>query len=1125
MQNPRQRVLGKYELLHEINAGGNATVWKALYQEGASSEFVAVKVLHNRPGEDLVIQQMFDNEVRGLKMLQGSKNFARFIDAGYDKGLNQYCIIIEYFEKNFSQFLEENGPVSNLEEWKNSSEELINAVEIAHRRQIEHRDLKPANIMVRQISPESYELVLIDLGIARVPEFTEKNVTVREWHTPFYAPTNFDSFDEYARDVYALAAILLRMLISAEFTKAKNLHMWFKELKERQSIPEPIVNFLESAFYPSGQAVASIDAFRRSFHKALQDSSLSRAVRIPVFLNSLMWADFRSFDPELTGQELANMFRGDGVFALFKSVDGEIDQNVVYLIKNNYQISCKVKTHDSSTYLEAFAISELEEQLSEFKCSKGKEIDTLQFNIVFGTKLESMGKASIRDLLDFLKPESKIEIENPSLAEKIDLYRRMIDARKKAILGDEINIHFNGVEVRGKRCTFSFDGLKVYPEAQTYLEIKGLEKYSFEVIAVEEGYLELECTPVPTSLPDKGVLVRSLGPNKASFRRQIEALDKFSDSGLSVGLLPKVFEDPSSASSSELSDPLAFFGDLDEPKQEAVRIAMRSNDICLIQGPPGTGKTQFIVELVRQVVENSSNPVKILLVSQTHVAVDNALQRLRRSGFDSIIRVGRDEKISEESRDLVVDRQLAVWKESVESMAKMHMEMLATQASINVSDLEKACLLADLTDTLKPLPASPEVVKEELRTALSMELGQDQDDLEIFKQPQIELDEDAELLLRRLSKFGYRIEDLKAQVQKGKINELYQAELSKPGIAKLVRLYTIQRDWLRRFSFDLDLKQKVIRRTTLFAGTCVGFIGTPYLSDMEFDLCIIDEASKATATEMLVPLSRSKKAVLIGDSKQLPPNDEDLLRKVSILQEYNLTADDFGQTLFDELSDSLPDGSKTKLSIQYRMDQPIGSLISNSFYKGELLNGNQQPPDGLIKTMGKQVQWHDTSNLGDVRRETPYKHSYLNKLEIKLLLKFLRNLHKSIQSGEIKFPPGYLPSILVIAPYSKQVQEIRRELRINNLQARVETIDAVQGLEADFALISVTRSNTKKSFGFVGEDYWRRHNVALSRARHGLYIFGDAEFVISKKNGFRDALEHIVRHPESCATVKEGFKP
>jgi superfamily I DNA and/or RNA helicase len=68
-----------------------------------------------------------------------------------------------------------------------------------------------------------------------------------------------------------------------------------------------------------------------------------------------------------------------------------------------------------------------------------------------------------------------------------------------------------------------------------------------------------------------------------------------------------------------------------------------------VEGPPGTGKTTFITELVLQTLRANPN-ARVLLTSQTHVALDNSLERIvGQSGLAvSAVRIGQedDERIA-----------------------------------------------------------------------------------------------------------------------------------------------------------------------------------------------------------------------------------------------------------------------------------------------------------------------------------------------------------------------------------------------------------------------------------------------------------------------------------------------
>ena len=64
-----------------------------------------------------------------------------------------------------------------------------------------------------------------------------------------------------------------------------------------------------------------------------------------------------------------------------------------------------------------------------------------------------------------------------------------------------------------------------------------------------------------------------------------------------------------------------------DPTFKLILKALGSEDLFLMQGPPGTGKTTAIVEIILQLIKSKPN-ARILVSSETHVAVDNALDRL-----------------------------------------------------------------------------------------------------------------------------------------------------------------------------------------------------------------------------------------------------------------------------------------------------------------------------------------------------------------------------------------------------------------------------------------------------------------------------------------------------------------
>lgn len=93
-------------------------------------------------------------------------------------------------------------------------------------------------------------------------------------------------------------------------------------------------------------------------------------------------------------------------------------------------------------------------------------------------------------------------------------------------------------------------------------------------------------------------------------------------------------------------------------------------------------------------------------------------------------------------------------------------------------------------------------------------------------------------------------------------------------------------DWektLRNFKNRLDdeesfrYDQEYYQQIYVNACNVVGISCTDNMKNLsdngynDFDVVIIDEVSKATPPELLIPLMKARKAILVGDHRQLPP--------------------------------------------------------------------------------------------------------------------------------------------------------------------------------------------------------------------------------------------------------------
>ena len=291
-----------------------------------------------------------------------------------------------------------------------------------------------------------------------------------------------------------------------------------------------------------------------------------------------------------------------------------------------------------------------------------------------------------------------------------------------------------------------------------------------------------------------------------------------------------------------------------------------------------------------------------------------------------------------------------------------------------------------------------------------------------------------------------------------------------------------------------------------------------------FDVVIIDEVSKATPPELLIPMLRGRKIVLVGDHRQLPPlfnEHEKTYQEVAEQQEDSddiivpLTMEDFNKykdmvtsSLFERYFENAADTIKETLSYQYRMHTDIMDII-NIFYDGHLIDGNEDNytydtkahyldiPSAFGAEMivpERHAYWFDSSELAGERIYEQRKagsSSAENLVEAEIIIELLKKVERKYANiPDIKTPV----SVGVISFYFDQVALIRQKLRgmsFHYIDIEVNTVDRFQGKEKEIVFVSLVRN--VRRYHHSTESHiaaFQRINVAFSRAQNLLVIVG-----------------------------------
>ena len=277
---------------------------------------------------------------------------------------------------------------------------------------------------------------------------------------------------------------------------------------------------------------------------------------------------------------------------------------------------------------------------------------------------------------------------------------------------------------------------------------------------------------------------------------------------------------------------------------------------------------------------------------------------------------------------------------------------------------------------------------------------------------------------------------------------------------------------------------------------------------------IVDEAGQASPHMAIGALSRAKKAVIVGDPKQVEPvvtDDQDLLKqtyteglfklytdKTNSVQRFADVINPYGTYLKNDLGDDEWVGCP--LLVHRRCINPMYEISNDISYNNIMKLQTKEPSHQKRSAfIDKQSKWINVSGT-----ETGNKRHYVNK-QGDIVINML----------EFSFSKEETPNIFIISPFKtveygikshvkKYVKNcidkgiesslVKREKTLYKwLEKNVGTVHRFQGREADeviFLLGCDTSENSVSAIQWVNNNIV---NVAATRAKYRFYVIGDIE--------------------------------
>lgn len=276
------------------------------------------------------------------------------------------------------------------------------------------------------------------------------------------------------------------------------------------------------------------------------------------------------------------------------------------------------------------------------------------------------------------------------------------------------------------------------------------------------------------------------------------------------------------------------------------------------------------------------------------------------------------------------------------------------------------------------------------------------------------------------------------------------------------------------------IEREIIRQSEVVV-TTAATVGGSRFKQLKFPVVIYDEACQCVEPDIVIGATHgAERLILVGDLKQLGPL---VISNEALLGRYNLSLMERAQLGKIHVS---------MLRMQYRMHPGISTLSSVSFYDGliqdgvsELDRSAAQPVLPWPNPLQPLLFW----NIESREEYYDYGTTFINKAEAFAVCQVVdRMLANGVKPSQIAVITPYTGQQIYINDAMYDFCNVQDKYILADIE--VASVDAFQGREKDYIIISCVRANSSNDIGFFSDK--RRLCVSLTRARYGLVIIGDA---------------------------------